>query len=379
MSLPFDGQICRRLNENTFNLKFLYIMKVRLQILAFGLVVLMFGCKKKDKPLPLPVLTTSAATLIKNNSAQTGGNIASDGGLAITQRGVVWSTLPNPTIALPTKTIDGNGTGTFTSAITGLSANTTYYVRAYATNSAGTSYGNEVSFMTTNVDVTTGLVAHYPFNGNANDESGKGNHGTVYNATLTTDRYGVVNGAYSFNGNLNNYISLNQPFFEGKQISTFTVHTIVKANSFANNPNIWGKAFFWGEVNMQMNADSSLQLWWANAFTGNKYSTAVTNPGALSVGKWVGIDVVFQNSLMQIYINGSPVTTKLSWVAQGGASLSTVKVDATCNFATNAGTSRFGQRLDGTGWVAPLNGIIDEFSLYDRALTPEQIKYLSGQ
>jgi hypothetical protein len=62
---------------------------------------------------------------------------------------VCWSTATGPTTALTTKTTDGSGTGTFTSAITGLAASTLYYVRAYATNSAGTSYGNEVTFTTT--------------------------------------------------------------------------------------------------------------------------------------------------------------------------------------------------------------------------------------
>jgi hypothetical protein len=60
----------------------------------------------------------------------------------------VWSTSQNPTIALSTKTSDGTGSGTFTSNISSLAANTTYYVKAYATNSVGTSYGNEITFTT---------------------------------------------------------------------------------------------------------------------------------------------------------------------------------------------------------------------------------------
>jgi hypothetical protein len=66
----------------------------------------------------------------------------------VTQRGVIWSTSPNPTISLPTKTTSGTGTGSFTSSLTGLSPLTTYYVRAYATNVVGTSYGQQITFVT---------------------------------------------------------------------------------------------------------------------------------------------------------------------------------------------------------------------------------------
>jgi len=97
----------------------------------------------------VPTLTTTAVSSITSTTATSGGNISSDGGVAVTAKGVCWSTTSNPTTALSTKTTDGTGTGSFTSSITGLTANTTYYVRAYATNSAGTAYGlPQVSFTT---------------------------------------------------------------------------------------------------------------------------------------------------------------------------------------------------------------------------------------
>jgi uncharacterized protein (TIGR02145 family) len=99
----------------------------------------------------LPTVTTTAITAITQTNATSGGNVTSDGGAPVTARGVCWSTSPNPTIA-NSKTTNGTGTGSFTSSLTGLTANTPYYVRAYATNSAGTAYGNEVTFTTTDVD-----------------------------------------------------------------------------------------------------------------------------------------------------------------------------------------------------------------------------------
>ncbi len=95
----------------------------------------------------VPTLTTGPVSDITRTTAVSGGNVTGDGGADVTARGVCWSTSPNPTTA-DTTTSDGSGSGTFTSSISGLSAGTTYYIRAYAVNSVGTSYGSEKSFST---------------------------------------------------------------------------------------------------------------------------------------------------------------------------------------------------------------------------------------
>ena len=92
-----------------------------------------------------PTLTTIAVTNITSMTASSGGNISSDGGAPVTARGVCWNTGGSPTTA-DSKTTDGTGTGIFTSSIEGLTAGTIYYVRAYASNIAGTTYGDQVSF-----------------------------------------------------------------------------------------------------------------------------------------------------------------------------------------------------------------------------------------
>jgi len=99
-------------------------------------------------PILLPIVSTTAITNIAINNATSGGEVTFDGNLPITERGVVWSTSANPTIALSTKTVDGSSTGSFISSITGLTSNTTYHVRAYATNIVGTAYGDDISFTT---------------------------------------------------------------------------------------------------------------------------------------------------------------------------------------------------------------------------------------
>ena len=97
----------------------------------------------------IPTVTTIEVTSIGSGLAYSGGNITDDGGLAVTARGVCWSTSPSPTLA-NSHTTNGSGAGSFSSYMTGLSMSTTYYVRAYATNSFVTVYGNQLSFTTTN-------------------------------------------------------------------------------------------------------------------------------------------------------------------------------------------------------------------------------------
>jgi hypothetical protein len=95
----------------------------------------------------VPVLSTTEITDITNTTATSGGNITDDGGAFIIARGVCWSTVENPTIQ-NNSTSDGTGAGSFTSIITGLESNTKYFVRAYAVNSKGISYGNIIEFET---------------------------------------------------------------------------------------------------------------------------------------------------------------------------------------------------------------------------------------
>ena len=94
-----------------------------------------------------PTVTTAAVTEIGQTAALSGGEVTSDGGADVTARGVCWSTSQNPTID-DNKTENGSGTGSYNSNLSNLTPNTTYYVRAYATNSAGTGYGEERSFTT---------------------------------------------------------------------------------------------------------------------------------------------------------------------------------------------------------------------------------------
>jgi uncharacterized protein (TIGR02145 family) len=121
------------------------------------------------------VSATATVTSITGTTATSGGTITADGGASVTARGVVWDTNANPVVSLSTKTSDATGTGSFTSSLTGLSIATTYYVRAFATNSVGTVYGPEVSFSTPSLPILTASAITI------------GNNATGVSATLTSE------------------------------------------------------------------------------------------------------------------------------------------------------------------------------------------------
>ncbi|HUX59607.1 MAG TPA: RagB/SusD family nutrient uptake outer membrane protein [Bacteroidales bacterium] len=128
----------------------------------------------------LPTVVTIAITSIATTTATSGGNITSDGGASVTSRGVCWNTANSPTIS-DNKTTNGTGPGSFASNLTGLSGNTTYYVRAYATNSVGTAYGNELTFTTNAITSTPPSSA-------------------AAAATAVTNTTATLNGAVNANG-----------------------------------------------------------------------------------------------------------------------------------------------------------------------------------
>ena len=131
------------------------IMKIKTTLILFAallfssLMIIQLGCKKDENNDDGggATVTTATITNITQTTATSGGNVSDNGGYTVTARGICWSTNENPTLN-DDYTTDGSGTGVFISEITGLSLNTSYYVRAYATNSEGTAYGNQETFIT---------------------------------------------------------------------------------------------------------------------------------------------------------------------------------------------------------------------------------------
>ena len=187
-----------------------------------------YGFEFIDTTLSLAIatLTTDTITLITTNSATSGGNVLTDGGATITAKGVCWSTSQNPTV-LDDKTTDGTGLGTFTSSISSLSASTLYYVRAYATNSVGTNYGNQRSFTTAAI-ITAPVLTTEPISSISKNAAVSGGNissdggdpvtvrgicwSTSTNPTITDSLTSDGTGTGTFTSSMSNLLA-NTPYF----------------------------------------------------------------------------------------------------------------------------------------------------------------------
>jgi hypothetical protein len=152
----------------------------------------------------MPTVTTTTVTSILGTTATSGGNVTSEGGGSVSARGVCWNTSANPTIS-NNKTTDGSGQGVFSSSLTGLTPNTTYYVRAYATNAAGTSYGAELNFVTvasapTVTTTTISSITSTTASGGGNVTSSGGASVTAYGVCWNTTGTPTVSNSKTTDG-----------------------------------------------------------------------------------------------------------------------------------------------------------------------------------
>lgn len=180
----------------------------------------------------LATVTTSSVSSVTQTTAICGGNVTDDGGNTVSARGVCWSTNQNPTIS-NSHTTNGTGTGSFTSNLTGLNPSTTYYIKAYATSIAGTSYGEQKTFTTSNVNkptVTTNDVTNIAPNsatcgGNVTNDGG---------ATITdrgvcwsTSQNPTIDDNHSSSGSGTGSFSVN--------LTGLTTNTIYYVRAYATN------------------------------------------------------------------------------------------------------------------------------------------------
>ncbi len=199
-----------------------------------------------------------------------------------------------------------------------------------------------------------GLVGWWPFNGNANDESGNGNHGTVNGATLTAYRNGNVNGAYSFDGVIS-HIDVTNTFYDNS-LNSFTLSIWAKPNviggTLINTIPHDGMGF--GCTSFALNSNPEYHLW------------DIINPGSIEAqfynpiqeDNWNLVSIVRENNIIRYFINGQE--DRVSDISNSPTS-----VMYNCSM-------RFGNIAP--GWYPePFNGILDDISIYNRALTPNEI------
>lgn len=319
-----------------------------------------YGSEIKFTTLDLPGVITADISNITKTDAISGGIITSNGALQIIAKGLVWSTSPNPTIELNTKTNEGTGNGTFISKLSNLSENTRYYVRSYATNTLGTGYGDEKMFttgLTTMQSLAQGLVVFYPFDGNANDESGNGNHGIINGPIPTSDRYNNNNAAYDFDGS-NDWIVVNDnSSFISQQMSI----------------SVWVHQTEWKPGGVQfLVCGTSTDCAWAighnysgrmgllkNQFCGKFTNNQFSSLAALS--KWVNYVIVFDESFASLYVNGIFKEKLIS-----------NPIDRQCL------SNKLFIGLDIGGSPEYFKGKIDDIRIYNRILNQEEISYLAN-
>jgi len=300
----------------------------------------------------LPILTTTEVSNITSNGASSGGKISSDGGSAITNKGIVWGTSSNPDISLPTKTSNGTGTGIFVGDILNLDGNTTYYLRAYATNAAGTAYGAEISFKTLKIDINRGLIACYPFNGNAKNLVDTSNDGIVKDAILVMDRFNNANAAYSFNGTSSFIDFGTNPNIGPTTMIPITISLWIKPNGTGGNviskyTNLdANRSFFYFGRN-----DNSLS--WIGRGT-NPYITKSQTTDT----EWTHYVLIASSNVAKVYRNGQLLTS-------GVLAINSTMRDVPLIIGKVSGTS--------PGFY---KGLVDDVFIYNRVLSENEIPEL---
>ncbi len=299
------------------------------------------------------IITNQASNLQPTSATLSGEIIFAETTNTIT-RGFVYATTPNFDVTSATSiTNASNGLGIYTDNVTGLTQNQFYYYRAWEEFDGVKYYGSEKLFNTSN------LIAYYPFNGNANDESGNENHGTISGASLTTDRFGNLESAYEFNG-IDNFVQVANSSSLDITSNELTINMWLY-NDNPDSNNLW-KGISKGGYD-----------------TGNGYELIFTNDpsninGRLSLNiggggyfmsdfnsynnQWIMITGTFNNSVGKIYING----IEQSKTQQG-----------TINLISSTSDLFIGRRNPANNYVGFVKGKIDDIRIYSTALSATQI------
>jgi hypothetical protein len=302
--------------------------------------------------LSRPTLTTNVISGITIFSALSGGNVTSEGSSVVTDRGICWSTLSNPTVT-DSKASNGNGLGSFSSNIKSLIGNTTYHIRAYATNSAGTAYGQDLEFTTPVNTLNAGLLAYYPLDGNANDESGNNQNGVVNGAEVTYDRNNISGKALSFFGS--SYITLGSSF--DSPMRTINVWF------YANVIDVTERHIYISDNPLLLNGFTQIKVKEINGIKQIRSSAGI--PGGIAEGnatitlnRWYMITLVVDEFATRHYLDGVLIGTFNNDYAKSsnGDPLALL------------GTSRVYDRS--------FVGRLDDARIYNRALTEIEIKSL---
>lgn len=344
------------------------------QAAAFFLVILL-GCdknKSEDPPNRVSEVSTGATFDITTTSAKVQGSLNKIGTPASTEYGIVWALSILPTTA-NNKVAAGTATtasGVYQVSLTVLSPNSTYYVRAYATNAAGTTYGLQASFQTASRNIceltslpgtlSNGLVLYMPFCGNANDRSTFSNHGTVTGAQPGMDRFGHSNAAYNFNGTSD---KITVPDHASLNTGTFSVSVWYKTSNFSNHQWLLQKSNWADGNNVVYTVAHNLG---APGFLMGRYKIG---SGCQRQLGWTDVAHLNSNSAWHhIVVTNDGIAGKLYF---DGALVNTNTAASGLTDICPGGTLTIG-----AGWASDpgwWNGLIDDVAVYNRALTASEV------
>jgi hypothetical protein len=215
------------------------------------------------------------------------------------------------------------------------------------------------------VNLTNGLMAYYPFNGNANDASGNGLNGSVVGASLTTDRFGNSNGAYYFDGNSSYIKSIIPMTISGTTNKTMSVWFNWQNSGSGTDIHClfgWGTLSNFGNYNyLKVQRTSNALIYHEHAASATLYSDNNT----VNYSQWYNYTFVFENGIGNIYLNGK----LLKSTAVNSNIVSTpiyIGYDKQVELSGRGNSS----------WTTSFNGIIDDIRIYKRALTTSEISAL---
>ena len=311
----------------------------------------------------VPLLTTNPIDSITASSAVGSIKINNDGGSAISKKGLVWSTKTSPDISNSNICIEGVS-GFCKIGI--LESNTTYFVRSFATNANGTSYGNELNFKTENIDLNTGLLAYYPFSGNSKDSTINKNDQIEYiNPTYVEDRRLNKNSAIYFNGA--SYTLSNNIFYKASVDNAISIW--FKSNSSQPSTLINTSPHTVISINLNYVTQNKLSFFIGGGLGAWDVASQQVINSTISNSGWSNLIINFSSNATNVnkpntwdfYLNGKLINT---YTSNKLPLNDFVRLGLGTNFV-------FGN-------IEYFVGSIDDVRIYNKTLTASQIEYISN-
>ena len=214
---------------------------------------------------------------------------------------------------------------------------------------------------------TNGLVGWWPFNGNANDESGNGNNGTVFGATLATDRNNLPTNSYDFNGTTN-YISLKNTFFSNpSRVPSFSYSFWVNPSALPSAGKLFainGKEGFWRTISVCLIENGTIEIRGSQPSPQDYF--AANSKSTISLSKWHHVVITYKEGLFSLYLNGDLSNTQsITYTSMEFAYL---------QFGNSTSTNLFGAANPVSPGVSyHYHGKLDDFAVWNRVITADEV------